>query len=264
MGNKDMMPAIGIFSGAILIIWAITLGGSLKVFWDYSSAIIVIFGSFAALVASFPFKNLKQFPVVMKQAFKKPMDNRNEITDLVTSLSRKARSEGLLSLEDELENIEDKFFGKGLQMVIDGIEPENISKILELEIDAMERRHGVGHSIFRTWSELAPAYGMIGTLIGLILMLSKLDDASAIGAGMAVALITTFYGAVLANLVFIPIANKLETLTENEIFTKEMIIEGLLSIQAGLNPRIVEEKLITFLSPKERFDRLNQGEKNVS
>ena len=192
------------------------------------------------------------------------MDNRKELVQLVTSLSRKARSDGLLSLEDELVEIDDEFLVKGLQMVVDGIEPENIRQIMGLEIDAIERRHEIGYNIFKSWGELAPAFGMIGTLIGLILMLSDLNDASAIGVGMATALITTFYGALLANLVLLPIANKLKSQTNDEIYTRDMMIESILSIQAGLNPRIVEEKLTSYLSPAEKKSNAGMVIKNAS
>ncbi|MEA3423151.1 MAG: motility protein A [Bacillota bacterium] len=252
MKKIDIIPIIAIFVGTTLIILAMAMGGSLMIFWSVSSLIITMVGSFMALLASFPFKILKQTPKILNQAFIHPLDNRVELVSMVSDLSRKARSEGLLSLEDELTAMEDEFLVKGLQMVVDGIEPENIKQIMGLEIEAIERRHSMGHSIFKSWGELAPAFGMIGTLIGLITMLSDLSDASAIGIGMATALITTFYGAFFANMVLIPISNKLQNQTEDEIYTREMMIESILSIQSGINPRIVEEKLTTFLTPREK------------
>lgn len=263
MKKIDIIPIIAIFVGTTLIILAMAMGGSLKSFWSVSSLIITMVGSFMALLASFPFKVLKQTPTILKQAFVHPLDNRVELVTMVSELSRKARSEGLLSLEEELTTIEDEFLVKGLQMVVDGIEPENIKQIMELEIEAIERRHSMGHSIFKSWGDLAPAFGMIGTLIGLITMLSDLSDASAIGIGMATALITTFYGAFFANMALIPIANKLQSQTEDEIYTREMMIESILSIQSGINPRIVEEKLTTFLTPREKAIK-NEVKVNVS
>lgn len=253
MKRMDLIPVIAIFAGLTLIIIAIMIQGDIMIFWSLSSLLITILGSFFALMASFPLKVLLQTPTILRQAFFHPMDNRRDLVTLATSLSRKARSEGLLSLEDELIEIEDAFLVKGLQMVVDGIEPDNIRQIMGLEIEAIERRHQVGHRIFSSWGELAPAFGMIGTLIGLIVMLSDLQNADAIGIGMATALITTFYGALYANMVLIPIANKLRNQTNDEIYTREMMIESILSIQAGLNPRIVEEKLTSYLSPKERL-----------
>ena len=252
MKKFDLVPLLAIFAGLTLIIIAIATQGNILIFWSLSSMVITIMGSFAALTASYPFKVLLDVPKILRQAFISPMDNRNELVEIFSKLARKARSEGLLSLEDEIEDIEDEFLARGLQMVVDGVEPDGIKEIMGLEVETVERRHGVGHNIFKSWGELAPAFGMIGTLIGLIVMLSDLNDASAIGVGMATALITTFYGALLANLVLIPISTKLQSQTEEELFTKEMMIEGVLSIQSGTNPRIVEEKLSTYLSPKER------------
>ena len=252
MKKFDLVPLLAIFAGLTLIIIAIATQGNILIFWSLSSMVITIMGSFAALTASYPFKVLLDVPKILRQAFISPMDNRDELVEIFSRLARKARSEGLLSLEDEIEDIEDEFLARGLQMVVDGVEPDGIKEIMGLEVETVERRHGLGHNIFKSWGELAPAFGMIGTLIGLIVMLSDLNDASAIGVGMATALITTFYGALLANLVLIPISTKLQSQTEEELFTKEMMIEGVLSIQSGTNPRIVEEKLSTYLSPKER------------
>jgi chemotaxis protein MotA len=260
MKKFDLVPLIAIFMGLTVIIVAIASQGSLLIFWSLSSMLITILGSFAALMASYPFKVLLDVPKILRQAFIAPMDDREKLVGIFGKLSRKARSEGLLSLEDEVGNLEDDFLIRGLQMVVDGIEPDSIKEIMGLEIETIERRHGVGHNIFKSWGELAPAFGMIGTLIGLILMLSDLSDASVIGVGMATALITTFYGALISNLVLIPIATKLQSQTEEEIFTREMMIEGVLSIQSGTNPKIVEEKLTTYLSPKERNKKFEEEE----
>lgn len=255
--KKNIVPLLALFGGFVLIIVAISLDGSILAFWSLSSLFITVLGSFAALMVSYPVKYLKMVPFLLKQILTAPVDSRGELITLFTELSRKARKEGLLSLEDEIAGYDDQFLKRGLQMVIDGIEPETIQEILELEIETTENRHSTGQKIFMSWGELAPAFGMIGTLIGLILMLTDLDDPSKIGAGMATALITTFYGALFANLVLIPIANNLKTQTEEEAFTREMMIEGILAIQSGVNPRIIEEKLMTYLSPKERAAEKN-------
>lgn len=259
MKKFDLIPLLAIFMGFTLIIVAISVQGSIMIFWSLSSLLITILGSFSALMASYPMKVLMDVPKILRQAFIAPMDNRTKLVALFANLSRKARSEGLLSLEEELEDMDDEFLVRGLQMVVDGVEPESIKAILGLEIDTVERRHCVGHNIFKSWGELAPAFGMIGTLIGLVVMLSDLNDASAIGVGMATALITTFYGALFANMVLIPVSTKLQSQTEEEVFTREMMIEGVLSIQAGTNTRIVEEKLTTYLSPKERVKGREKG-----
>jgi len=252
MSKFNPVPIIAIFAAILLIFITIAMGGNIIIFISVGSFTITVVGSFCALLASFPTRILLNVPNILKQAFVEPVESRRKLVQLFTGLSRKARSEGLLALEDELEEINDEFIVKGIQMVVDGIEPESIRDILEFEIYSIQKRHGYGHNIFSTWGEMAPAFGMLGTLIGLILMLSDLSDAANIGIGMATALITTFYGSLLANVILIPIGNKLENQTAEEVFTKEMVIEGVLSIQSGVNPRIIEEKLKTYLPPIER------------
>jgi chemotaxis protein MotA len=220
-------------------------------------------GSFCALLISFPFKTLKNIPNVLKMLLSSPGNERAELVSLFAELSRKARKDGLLALEDELEKIDNPFLVSGLQLVIDGVEPDSIRDILELKAETIERRHATGQAVFLKWGELAPAFGMIGTLIGLIIMLSQLDDPSSIGSGMATALLTTFYGSLMANLVFIPIASNLKVQTEEELFTAQMIIEGILEIQAGTNPRLLEEKLLLYLTPKEKNNTKNKSNKDL-
>ncbi len=173
------------------------------------------------------------------------------ITGLV-NFSEKARREGLLALEDDLEEVEDDFMRKGIQLVVDGTDPDIIKSILYNELNQIQERHQQGIKLFDDWGKLAPAFGMIGTLAGLIAMLANLEDKSSIGTGMALALITTLYGAIMANLFFIPFKAKLEDRDNGETLVKEIIIEGILSIQSGDNPRILEEKLISFLPPQRR------------
>ncbi len=250
--KKNMLPIIGTVGGLILIFWAISIDSEIKSFIHGVSMIITILGSFCALMISFPFKTLLNIPNVMKMLLATPQDNKGELVRLFSDLSRKARMDGLLALEDDIANMDNEFLISGLQMVIDGVEPDIIKKIMDLKIDTLERRHRTGQDVFNKWGELSPAFGMLGTLIGLIAMLANLEDPSAIGPGMATALITTFYGSLTANLIFLPIANNLSEQTDEEIYVGEMIIDGLLEIQAGSNPRLLEEKLITYLSPEER------------
>lgn len=252
--KRNLTPLIGLITGFILIILSITMSGSIASFISFSSIIITILGSFCALVISFPLKILIKIPQVLKVLLTSPDDKRSDLVILFTELAKKARRDGLLALEDDMENIDDEFLKTGLQMVVDGVEPGTIKEILEIKLDTIENRHRSGQDVFLKWGELAPAFGMLGTLIGLIIMLARLDDASSIGQGMATALITTFYGSLFANLVFLPIANNLSVQTDEEIFTGEMIIEGILEIQAGSNPRLIEEKLMTYLSPEEIRD----------
>lgn len=251
--KKNIVPVISMLAGFVLIIGSIMMDGEIKSFISVSSLITTIIGSFCALLISFPLKTLLKIPSILKIVISSPNDNRKGLIDIFTNLARKARKDGLLALEDDINLIEDDFLVSGLQMVVDGIEPDTIRDILMLKVETSERRHRMGEEIFLKWGELAPAFGMIGTLIGLIIMLSNLDDASAIGLGMATALITTFYGALSANLIFLPIASNLSTQTDEEVFTREMVVEGIIEIQAGTNPRILEEKLLTYLSPDDQL-----------
>jgi chemotaxis protein MotA len=167
-------------------------------------------------------------------------------------MSNKARREGLLALEAEMDTIKDEYIKQSIQLIVDGIQGESIKDSMELELQNLEARHLRGQSLFKTMGSLFPAWGMIGTLIGLINLLKQLSDPSKIGPAMAIALITTFYGSVLANFICIPIANKLALKSKEEINIKEMVIEAVLSIQAGENPTIMEHKLKTFLSPEQK------------
>lgn len=171
---------------------------------------------------------------------------------LLVDLAQKARREGLLALDEEAEELDDYFLRKGLRLVVDGADPETVRQILDIEITFLEERHQSGQRIFDHLGAVAPAFGMVGTVIGLIIMLGNLDNPESIGPAMAVALITTFYGVVLANLIFLPIAGKLRVISDEEVLMREVMIEGILSIQAGENPYIVEQKLESFLAPDQR------------
>lgn len=261
MKKLDLATAIGIIVGFACVIWG-CMGGkgikSLILFYDFSSIVITLGGSLCAMMINYPMRDFKKLLIVLKQTFLEHIMDNEAIVSTFTDLSRKARKDGLLSLEDEISEIDDYYFKKGLQMVVDGIEPETIKDIMELEIGEMEQRHTVGIDMLKAWGGYAPAFGMIGTLIGLIQMLGNLTDSSQIASGMAKAIITTFYGSVLANLVFNPMAAKLSSKTVKESSTREMMLEGILAIQSGVNPRIIEDKLLCYLSPKERSGYLNK------
>lgn len=265
MKKRDSMTTIGLVAGFLAIVFGITAGGTgsfgtkLKSFFDLSSVFITIFGSFCALLVNYPISEIKKLMKINAQAFKQNTSNGLDVINNFVKMSRKARREGLLSLEDEIQFMDDKFLIKGIQMVIDGIEPETIREVMELEISEMERRHRMGSQIIKAWGGYAPAFGMIGTLIGLIQMLANLNDSSLLASGMSKALITTFYGSVLANLVLNPISAKLDYKTDIEVNNKEMILEGILAIQSGVNPRIVEEKLVSYLPPEERV-KINENQ----
>lgn len=248
----DLLTIIGLITGFGLISWAIIIGGSAMMFISAQSAMIVMGGTLAATLVNYSFKQLKNLPALVRVAFQeKDMDSTDTI-DLLVDFAEKARREGLLALEQDAMNLDDDFLQKGIQLVVDGTDPELVRNILETKLTFLEERHQEGQSVLKTMGEYSPAFGMIGTLIGLIQMLSTLDDPSGIGSGMATALITTLYGTMLANLIFLPMAGKLKISSQKEILLKEVMIEGILSIQAGENPRIVREKLEAFLAKEEQ------------
>ena len=248
----DIATVVGLVGAFGLVIWGIMLGGSLSEFWDAPSAAIVIGGTVAALLVSFPLAQVMGMIKVLKKAFFATRQDPGEVISKMVRYAERARREGMLALEEESEEEPDQFLRKGLRLAVDGTDPQLLEKILETDIGQIESRHKNGKSILDTGGTFAPAFGMIGTLIGLINMLAALEDPSTIGAGMATALITTFYGALIANAVFLPLATKLEVRSGEEILVKEMVIDGIMAIQSGDSPRIVEEKLKSFLSPAQR------------
>lgn len=255
MKRQDMLTLIGLVIGFGMVLFGMLNGGTVKMFVDPSSIAITVGGSFAALLVNYPITEFKRLVKVLMQSFKETSMAAFDIISEFSELSKKARREGLLSLEDDIEKVGDDFLKKGLQMVVDGLEPETIRNILELEIEEMEKRHKDGADMLRAWGGYAPAFGMLGTLIGLIQMLANLSDPSGLGPGMSKALITTFYGSLLASLLLNPMAANLSYKTSREATIREMMLEGILAIQSGVNPRIVEEKLVSYLNPidKKKF-----------
>lgn len=250
----DLGTIVGLASGfALILVTIITGGAGLGNYISVQSIIVVLGGSFAAMLVANPLSRMLGIAKYIGIAARTPdWQEEKMISDLV-AFSERARREGLLALEDNLDEVEDEFMRKGIQLVVDGTDPDIIKNILYHDLNEIQSRHESGIKIFDDWGKIAPAFGMIGTLIGLIQMLVNLGgDASIIGAGMAVALITTFYGAILANLVFLPFKTKLEDRDKEETRVKEIVIEGILSIQSGDNPRILLEKLISFLPPAQR------------
>lgn len=248
----DPATLIGLVTAIGLVLFGILSGGSLLIFWDSASCAIVVGGTIGVTLISYPLKDVLGVIPVVKNIFLYSLQSAAELITSLVDLSAKTRKGGVLSIEPEIKNIKDKFFAKGLQMLVDGIEINSIRSVLEKEIDYVSERHRLGADIFMTLATFAPALGMIGTLIGLVQMLQKLDDPSKIGPAMAIALITTFYGALMANLLFLPIAGKLKKRSKEEMLVKELILEGVLSIASGENPRVMEQKLQVFQSPKER------------
>lgn len=255
----DIATLGGVILGVVCVVASILLDGSLRSFYDVPSIFITIGGGIASTLISYRITEMGRIMKVVAKAFFGKETSPESTIKLLVELSQKARREGLLALESEQERLGDDFIKQSLQLIVDGVEPEMIRESMDLELQNLEMRHSKGQGLFKTMGALFPAWGMIGTLIGLINLLKQLDDPSKIGPSMAVALITTFYGSVLANFVCIPIANKLSVKSKEEIQQKEMIIEGVLSIQAGENPRLMEYKLKTFLSPdqKRRYDNMD-------
>lgn len=259
----DLASVIGYIACLGLIIYGIVSGddgfAALENFGDLPSAVITFGGSFCCILASNSMSGfvdgIKSFSLV----FKNPQLDTPQIIQKIIDLSNVARKEGLLSLEEAAADLEDPFLKKGILLIVDGTDPELVRGILETELECIEGRHKDKVSFWQDVASMGPAWGMIGTLIGLINMLQKLDDPSAIGPNMAVALITTLYGSMLANWVATPAATKLKANNDAECMVKEIMIEGLLSIQAGENPRVIEEKLKSFLAPKERTIGAEEG-----
>ena len=260
----DIATLIGLLAAFALMIFGIAQGDagilSLLRFWDPASVLITFGGAFMAMLAtadSIPgyIGSLKTFGLALKKV---KVDEEETIKSII-NLSNVARKEGLLALEEAAHGIEDEFMKKGVLLIVDGTDPELVRSILETELACIESRHKGGIGFWESLGAAGPAWGMIGTLIGLINMLANLSDINSVGPNMSVALVTTFYGSVLANWVCTPIANKLKLNNSMEISMKEVMVEGLLSIQAGENPRVIEEKLKSFLSPDKRANLSGGG-----
>jgi|CXWL01.1.fsa_nt_gi chemotaxis protein MotA len=249
----DISSLIGFLLAIILIVGSILIGSSpISAFIDIPSILIVFGGSIGAAMICFPIKSIIGMPRVMMKVFRStPVDVKGMIVQIV-SLAETARRDGLLALEGRLEEVTNPFIKLGIQLAVDGTRPEVIEDILRTEIDAISGRHREGKAVMDQLGRFAPAYGMIGTLLGLIMMLSNMADPSGIGSGMAVALITTLYGAVASNVVFMPFAEKLASNNKYELNALEIVVRGVMAIQSGENPRVIEQKLYTFLPAKQR------------
>lgn len=248
----DIATLIGIVSGFGLIVISIVMGGAPALFINIPSVLIVVGGTLAATLINYPLSDVLGVISTLRNAFFHKSNSPTLLIEKIVDFANVARREGILALETHAAEVEDPFLQKSVQLAIDGTAPELIKDILTTELAFMEDRHSIGQSILLAAGAFAPAFGMIGTLIGLVQMLATLDDPSAIGGSMAIALLTTLYGAVLANVLFLPCAGKLKVRTSGELLNKEIIIEGILSIQSGENPRIVEQKLKAFISPAMR------------
>ena len=248
----DLGTLFGILGTWLLIAWALIAGGNPLIYLDVPSLILVVGTTGTVIFMTYPAKKVGGvFKVAAKLFFHKTLPIEKLIEELV-SYAEIARRDGILSLENAVKDIDDPFIIRGIQMAVDGTDPELIEAIMESELENLAERHDDGKGLFDGFGKYAPAFGMIGTLIGLVAMLADLSDPAQIGAGMAVALITTLYGALIANAVFLPLSDKLSKRSAEEVLYKTVIIKGVMAIQSGDNPRVVEQKLRTFLPPSQR------------
>ncbi len=254
MGAMDKSTVFGIVAGMLILAASLFLDEGWQIFFNLPSFLIVMGGTVAATLVNFPMQDVIGLMKVTQKLLKEEQAAPQTYIQTILDLSKKARTNGLLGIEDDLKNIEVPFLREGLQQVVNGMEPEDLRAMLEAELALVSQRHKVGQKIFMAMGTYAPAFGMIGTLIGLIKMLQNLDDPSGIGPGMALAMITTFYGALLANLFFIPMAGKLKKRSEEELVFKEMLLQGILSVQAEESPRVIKNKLLTYLAPRDRVN----------
>jgi chemotaxis protein MotA len=251
----DLGTVIGIVLIMALLLGAMAMGVGVGAYIDIPSVLIVVGGSIGALMISFKPSQMKAFTKVFMIAIKPPEEDVAALIKKLVEFATKARKDGILALESEVNNEENLFLKKGLSMAIDGSEPDTIRELLEIEMEQTSTRHKIHASIFNQWAGLAGAMGMVGTLIGLVAMLLNMADPSAIGPSMAVALLTTMYGAIIGNVFGTPIYNILSIRNDEETLVKEMILAGIMSIQSGDAPRVLEAKLLSYLAPNQRVSQ---------
>lgn len=257
----DFMTIVGLVVGiGALLVSVVLEGGHIASLVSPTAFLIVIGGTVGATAVCYTLDELKAVPALLKIAFKEQKYDSAEFIYSLVRFAEKARREGLLALEDEIAEVEDKFLKKGMQLVIDGTDAELVRSILDTELAFIQQRHNKGASIFETAGGFAPTMGIIGTVMGLVHVLGNLTDTESLGPSIAVAFIATLYGVGSANLFFLPIANKLKNRSAHQLLIHEVTLEGILSVQAGDNPRIVEEKLLAFLAPDERQTAKNRNQ----
>lgn len=249
----DIVTLVGLVFGIGALLVAVVIdGGHLTSLFSFSAAILVFGGTLGATAVGFRLEELKAVPALFKIAFSEQRYDSMAMIDILVKFAEKARREGILALEDDLSELEDTFLQKGMQLVIDGTDAELVRSIMETELTFIGERHQKGAAIFEAAGGYAPTMGIIGTVMGLVHVLGNLKDTDSLGPAIAVAFIATLYGVSSANLFFLPISSKLKNRNEQQMLLHEVTLEGILSVQAGDNPRIVEEKLKAFLAPKQR------------
>ncbi|GAA0708993.1 motility protein A [Paraclostridium ghonii] len=254
MKKNDMLTPVGLVLAIGFVLYGISLGKTgIGAFIHAPSFAITVGGSFAAVLITFSMDDLKTGLKITKETLRSGNVNKVDLVDQFKEIARKVRKDGPLAIEKEVSEIEDDFLRKGLELSIDGIDIEDIKEILEIEIEEVEIKYSTGAKIYKIWGSYAPAFGMVGTLIGLIQMLSAdMGNPATIASGMASALITTFYGALMANIVLNPLGFNIQIKCEKECERMDMMICGIMSIQNGDSTRVIEEKLVNFLTPREK------------
>ena len=251
----DITTVIGSIAGISLMIAAVVQRSGfagLKLFISVSSVFITVGGTLAATLVNYSFHQLVDVFAIAKKVFMQKDENPLDIIQKIVDLTKKARTQGVLSIEQDVKEITNPFLRHGFSLILANIDVETIRTELNTEITFLQERHKIGQEIFMTMGTYSPAFGMLGTIMGLIMMLANLEDQSVIAGGMAVALLTTLYGALMANLAFLPIAGKLKRKSADEVLVKEIIIEGIVSLKNGDIPTIIESKLKAYLPPKAR------------
>lgn len=244
----DIATLIGLFIGIAGLLGGFLLeGGEAGMLWTHTAFMIVVGGTLGATMISFTMDEIKKLGHYFQMVFTDKKIDYLSVLETLVDTADKARREGLLSLESQLSEIDNEYLGRGLQLVIDGTDPELTRSMLEMEIEAFENEEKAGHEIFMTAGGFAPTMGIIGTVMGLVHVLSNLADPDKLGGAIAVAFLATLYGVGSANVLWIPFASKCKVKTAKEVLLMELILEGILSIQAGENPRVIREKLTTFL-----------------
>jgi len=248
----DLASVFGLVGGIAVILITILISGDLIGYVDIPSIICTFGGTIAMTFMAFPIKKLKEGFAALKYVFVYAETDAEYIIKSIIDLANTARKEGLLALEEAAQQLKDDFLQKGILLIVDGTDPELVRNILETELSFIEERHKSNQGVYEFMAAIGPGFGMLGTLIGLINMLANLSDPSTVGPNMAVAIVTTLYGSIIANVFCNPVISKLKIRSSQESLMKEVMLEGMLSIQAGENPRIIEEKLKAFMSPKLR------------
>jgi len=254
----DIATLVGIVVAYTMVLIALYIGPGVSVYIDLPSILIVLGGVSGIVMMNYPLNRILNVMSIVLQTFMFKNKNANELISQLVNFSIRARKDGILALETAENEVEDDFLRTGIRLAVDGTEPEVIKTIMETELAHIEERHSEGAGILESIATFAPAMGLIGTLIGLVAMLQTMEDPASIGPSMALALLTTFYGSIIANFFAAPLAGKLKVRSSEELLMKDIMIEGIMSIQNGDNPRIVEKKLNVYLRPKNRSSQFKE------